>query len=381
MAGMRDLASVWKNIREVDLRPIRESALRPVRIVLVGSPGSGRHTLAARLRVDPSKPGVQLPTPIKILHVNEVEEIPQAELFVIMLDASRPGYQKEEQLAHRLSRGDRKVIVFINKIDLVGEGQLIQTLIDWPVDRLVYGSAVSASTLESQFVPAVMELLPDYLLALGRTYPLFRTIIANHLINDTSFSNAAYALSTGIAEIFPGLGIPLNIADMVVLTKAQAFLVYRLGLTLGFSTEWRDYVGEFGSVVGSGFIWRQMARQLVGLVPVWGIVPKVGVSYAGTYVVGHTVLRWYLTGKHLTPQQMRELYRQAFALGKQVARRAIEKAPRPRLRLGRRRQAQLPPPPEKVCPNCGKPNAPDAHYCQYCGLDIAPELPPPSGEA
>ena len=76
--------------------------------------------------------------------------------------------------------------------------------------------------------------------------------IAHQLINETCFSNAVYSLTTGVAEVVPIFDIPLNITDMVVLTKAQAFLVYKLGLTLGFSTRWQDYLGEFGSVVGGG---------------------------------------------------------------------------------------------------------------------------------
>ena len=155
--------------------------------------------------------------------------------------------------------------------------------------------------IQRSLVPAILELLPDLHLALGRQFPLFRLTVAHQLINETCFSNTAYALSTGLAEIVPVLDIPLNVTDMIVLTKSQAFLVYKLGLALGFSTRWQDYLAEFGSVIGGGFLWRQLARSLVGLIPVWGIVPKVAVSYAGTYVVGNTVLQWYLTGRHLSP--------------------------------------------------------------------------------
>jgi uncharacterized protein (DUF697 family) len=219
---------------------------------------------------------------------------------------------------------------------------------------------------------------------------------------------------------------------MIVLTKSQAFLVYKLGLALGFSTRWQDYLAEFGSVIGGGFLWRQLARSLVGLIPVWGIVPKVAVSYAGTYVVGNTVLQWYLTGRHLSPRQMRQLYQQAFARGKESARRMLAKVRRPRLNRSKpaeqlppavERSAQnialtaLPPqagagsvtdtaagahdaaaapetlagsPPEtsrrgkertkprkvrlpkkRICPVCNKNNAGDALFCQYCGTCFA----------
>jgi ribosomal protein L40E len=203
---------------------------------------------------------------------------------------------------------------------------------------------------------------------------------------------------------------------MIVLTKSQAFLAYKLGLLVGFSTKWQDYVTEFGSVIGSGFVWRQIARQLIGLIPAWGIVPKVAISYSGTYVVGHAILSWYLTGKHLSPMQMRALSRQAFGRGKEIARKLGERFPKPR--LGSRKQKQLrrgrkfaelqpgelrtkPPieipipgtaedsgmvsneeqmmdpsePEEKaqelrtkrICKNCGKGSALDAEFCQYCG--------------
>jgi hypothetical protein len=162
-----------------------------------------------------------------------------------------------------------------------------------------------------------------------------------------------------------------------------------------------------------------------------GIVPKVAVSYAGTYVVGNAVLQWYLTGRHLSAGQMRGLYLQAFARGKELARRALKGMPR----LGRRKKdalpaprskalpagsvqpvaaAEQPPPPEappeappvkkrgwfsrkpaaerppaaakkprrawgskqpatpeaKTCPQCGKSNAADANFCQYCAYSF-----------
>jgi hypothetical protein len=214
--------------------------------------------------------------------------------------------------------------------------------------------------------------------------------IANRLINEACFSNAAYSLSTGLAEIVPVLDIPLNVTDMIVLSKNQAFLAYKLGLALGLSTRWQDYVTEFGSVLGGGFLWRQLARSLVGLIPAWGIIPKVAVAYSGTYVVGHAVLGWYLTGRHISGKQMRELYGVAFARGKRLAQDLVSKVPRPR--LGRRKTPALLPertqtgaqagaaqavetqvvdvPAAQVCPNCGRTSALDASFCQYCGQKL-----------
>ena len=52
-------------------------------------------------------------------------------------------------------------------------------------------------------------------------------------------------------------------------------------------------------MIGGGFLLRQGARQLVGLIPVAGIVPKVAVAYAGTLAIGKAVVAWATYGTAL----------------------------------------------------------------------------------
>ncbi|MBN2146302.1 MAG: hypothetical protein JW726_02895 [Anaerolineales bacterium] len=422
MAKFKDIASIWNNIREVDLRPLRDAALAQVRIALIGEMGVGRHTLAAQLRKDPAREGVYSQSPLLIATLDEAPKAAGADLIILMVDATHQDYAREQQLASQWSDSGKKVVVFCNKYDLLQGGQVLGQWVGWAVEKVLYGSVTDAQYLQRELVPAVLELLPEQHLSLGRHFPLFRLPIARQLISETCFSNTAYAVSTGIAEVVPALDLPLNVTDLIVLTKSQAFLAYKLGLLLGFSTRWQDYVGEFGSVIGGGFLWRQLARSLVGLIPVWGIVPKVAVSYAGTFVVGHAILQWYLTGRHLSPKQLHSLYLQAFARGKDAAMRMLQKVPRPR--LGKKKQAVLPAgqeaqqlpegtveatpqgesaallkgepiatvtkpapkekrklfaqrrkkekpsPAQKICAQCGRPNAEDASFCQFCGIRL-----------
>jgi hypothetical protein len=99
-------------------------------------------------------------------------------------------------------------------------------------------------------------------------------------------------------------------------------------------------VTEFGGVIGGGFVWRQIARGLIGLVPGWGIIPKAAIAYSGTYVVGNAILGWYLTGRHLSRKQMKALSQQAFSKGKEYAKALGKKLPKPR--LGRGNKGALP---------------------------------------
>ncbi len=369
MSTFGRLTSIWGNVKEIELRPIAAEALQEVRIAIIGREGSGRHTLAGQMRTDPQRPNIVVQSPLLIADLENTAPASQAHLIILLLDIEQADVQVELALARRWVDAGKKIIIFFNKLDQLGNRPLPGQSSPWTGLPVFHGSAINSRFLQHEFVPLVLRLLPDLHLALGRRFPLFRLTIARALISDTSLSNAAYALSTGLAETVPVLDIPLNIADVFVLTKAQAFLVYRLGLLLGFTTRWQDYVTEFGGVIGTGFLWRQIARQLVGLIPVWGIAPKVAVSYSGTYVVGHTVLQWYLTGRHIGPDQINALYRKAFSSGREVAARLMSRIPRPK--LGRPKQKALPPAVQiTACPHCGKSNAADANFCQYCGQNL-----------
>ncbi len=339
MAGLKDISSAWKNIKEVDLKPIRDSATSPLRIVLVGAQGAGKHTLAEQMRTDPARAGIHSQSALAILNRETAIELPEVHLIIVMVDATRTDFLIDQSLVKKWSESGKNVLVFINKLDLVESGIVGDIGQGWLANRVIWGSATDIDYLQREFIPTVLELLPLQHIALGRQFPLFRLTIARQLINETCLSNAAYSFSTGLAEIVPVLDLPLNVTDLVVLTKSQAFLAYKLGLLVGFSTRWQDYVTEFGSVIGSGFVWRQIARSLIGLIPAWGIIPKVAVAYSGTYVVGNAILSWYLTGRKLSPKQMQALSVQAFARGKELARKLGEKIPRPR--LGSRKKDRL----------------------------------------
>jgi uncharacterized protein (DUF697 family) len=395
MPSYRDLSTIWSNIKEFELQPIRQAALREVRIALVGAANSGRHTLGDQMRSDPAKPELHSTAALAILDLEQADETEKADLIILVTDVNRREFTAELELVRKWIDTGKKLIILCNKVDALEKGQVISQWAEWPGVEVLYGSALDRDFLKRDFVETVLKLLPNQLLALGRMFPLFRVAIAHQLINEVCLANATYALSTGLAEIVPVLALPLTLTDIVVLTKNQAFLAYRLGLLFGFSTNWQDYIREFGSVIGGGFIWRQAARTLVGLIPGWGIIPKVAVSYAGTYVVGESVLTWYLTGRHLGRKELNALYRAALARGKQNAERLAARMPRPhlprpkkkaveqlsegqvaqtrRIRLGRRKMKELPPPapepipPARNCAQCGRSNAPEANFCQYCG--------------
>jgi uncharacterized protein (DUF697 family) len=363
-----NLPQIWKNVQEVDLRPIKDEAETPFHLAIVGAEGVGRRTLMGQLLNDPARPDVRVMTPVHVLTLEESDQLSGPDLIILMVDANASDVSQEQALLNQWIPAGRNVIVFYNKIDLLPEQDAIIPWLEAGRTPLLYGSALAWLNVHAELSPVVLEMFPEQLLAIGRQFPIFREPIAQSLISQTCFSNAVYSFGTGLAEIVPVLDLPLNVADMIVLTKAQAILVYKLGLAFGLSKDWQYYLGEFSGVVGSGFLWRQVARSAVGLIPVWGIVPKVAVAYSGTYVVGHAVLQWYLTGRHVSKEKMAELSRAAFEKGKSMGKNLLKRMPRPK--LGKRRPKELPAATGVVCLSCATENETDAKFCKNCGEKI-----------
>lgn len=165
---------------------------------------------------------------------------------------------------------------------------------------------------------AILARLPEgKRLAAARALPGLRALYATELIGSVAFANAAYALASAVSEQIPALTVPLAVADIIMLTKNRALMVYRLALAYGTEPDFQDRIGEFIPVLGGGFIWRQIARTLVGLIPFWGIVPKVAVAYAGTYVTGIAAWRWFAKGEALSPERLQELSMEELRLGRE----------------------------------------------------------------
>ena len=277
--------TLFNLIREINLKSIQENAEMPVRIAVVGET-----ELAGRL-------ARELGAAPWVSTLADLSERRPGDLLVRVSQDAPP--------AEPLPAGGLEV--------LVGN-------VDTRIPDRVMLPDLSPDTLQTVLAPALIDKAPDtQRLSLARHVPALRGAYARTLIEQTSRTNAAYAASTGVAQIVPILSLPLNVADLVVLTKNQLLMAYKLALAEGKKGKPEELMKEILSVVGGGFLFRQVARELVGLVPVWGIVPKIAVSYAGTWVIGQTVHLWAAEGETATLKEMRRYYADALEQGRKLA--------------------------------------------------------------
>lgn len=304
------LANLWRVISDVDLERIRASARAPFEIVVAGDdrglvervrtglgalPGGGVHAYV--VAVDPETLRQRPVTPLVVVLVTDTPE-----------------------LSVRMKAVDEHCI-----------------RARWPRLTLVTGTddpAAAARRVAEHARVAVRDPLPaprpllsalidqvegDARLALAAALPVFRPVVADAIVDETSKANASFALTTGLAETIPVLTVPLNLGDMVVLTKNQLIMGYKIALAAGRDQDPRSMMTEILGVIGGGFLFRQIARQLVGLIPVAGLLPKVAIAYAGTYAMGRALSAWALTGVAITPDTVGRYTAEGLARGRDVA--------------------------------------------------------------
>jgi uncharacterized protein (DUF697 family) len=216
--------------------------------------------------------------------------------------------------------------------------------------RVVLPDPSQPATTAASLFPTLLAALtteeqPDPLLALGKQLPVFRDVAVAELIEDTARANAVYSFTTGLGEIVPGLTIPLVIGDTIILTKNQLLMAYKIAVVAGKHGDPSILMGEVAGVIGGGVVARQVARELVGLIPVIGIIPKVAVSYAGTRVIGSIVHVWAVEDRRPGKEEIRAFYRTAAARGRALAQGLIDNAHHFREdRKDRKARKALPPP-------------------------------------
>lgn len=135
-----------------------------------------------------------------------------------------------------------------------------------------------------EIADAVARRLGESGTALAARLPVLRRAVCEELIRSFSRTNGL----VGAAVFVPG-------ADFPVLTLNQARLVLRIAAAHGQELD-ASRLPELLAVLGGGAGFRQLARELLGTVPVAGWALKGAVAYGGTRALGEAALRYFESG-------------------------------------------------------------------------------------
>jgi uncharacterized protein (DUF697 family) len=316
-------ADIWRIVKDVDLEGIREASRHRVELLIASEDGRGADILGARL-ADGSPlmagPDARHPWLRHVIAPAGMPALDTAPAAAVIVTARTDLAPALAALRDHLARHQVPVIaVVVGDTTRAGAARRGG---EWARVAVSALDAAAAGTVARALLAAIAR---DRHVAAARAFPALRSTVSVGLIDETAKANAGYAFTTGLAEVVPVLSAPLAVGDMVVLTKNQLLMCYRIVLAHGRDGDPRTLLGEIVGVLGGGLLLRQAARQLVGLIPVLGIVPKVAIAYAGTWAIGRAMTLWASEGREVTAGAVRRYSREGLARGRTVARTLYER--------------------------------------------------------
>lgn len=168
----------------------------------------------------------------------------------------------------------------------------------------------------------IFERRPDLRLPMARMLPGMRELAAEQVIREVSIVNAEFAALSTITQSIPIIAPWFPIvagADIVLLTKNQALMMFRLAAIYGESLDVKSRLREVAPVVGGALGWRTIARELAGALPgALGLPLRAGIAFSGTYAAGRAAQMVFDQGRRPTREEMLRIYEEGRDLAKDV---------------------------------------------------------------
>ncbi|GAC1498732.1 MAG: hypothetical protein NVS1B14_01890 [Vulcanimicrobiaceae bacterium] len=172
-------------------------------------------------------------------------------------------------------------------------------------------ASLSRDALKGRVFPHIVECCKGAEIAVGRNLPPMRETVAAKLTRDAANNALKIALASAVVDHVPVIGIVLgalaSAGDTVAITGLQMMLLLHIEAAYGKDPD-IGRMWQLLPVVGGGFGWRIIARELSGFIPVAGIGIKGAIAYAGTIVVGEGVTFYYEHGRHMSKGQANAIY-------------------------------------------------------------------------
>lgn len=194
-----------------------------------------------------------------------------------------------------------------------------------PANAFTYYPNNPAKTAEE-----ILEKHDDLGIALARNFLPFRKPVTDKIIASVCNENVLFAVATALPNVVPSvLSLPFAVgefaSDTAFLTMNQLRMAFLLAGAHDHPIGYGAQKAQVAGVIAGAFGWRAIARELVSKIPFGGgVIGKAGVSYAGTWVVGHSLHRLYKVGAHLSAGERKEIYAEGIERGRQIAEKLLQ---------------------------------------------------------
>ena len=296
-------------------------------VAIVGQPNSGKSTLFNQIigkQISPVSPEAGTTKslirsdfgPFTLIdtpgHLPDVMEsgMDQASVIVFLIDGTKGFQNKDRELYEGIKKLNKPTIIVINKVDQLrgGEGgeQLaneVSVLLGVP--GVIPISALKGENVAEELIPAMIEASPEAALVIGRELPNYRRVAAQRIIRNATLISLAAGLE------------PIPLVDIPILLGTQVRLVLRLAALYGEQMDTADamkHARELVITMVGGLGLRYLAEELAKTVPFGGDFVAGAIAGAGTWAIGQVALEYYEGGKKISPNRIRELYKDFYRL-------------------------------------------------------------------
>lgn len=301
-------AAVFKRLRgSLNAGAVHAGARRPFKFFVCGDPGLLGELRAVLLA---GQPGDSIPpdaaAAFETLGTSRTVDTSDARAVICV---ARPADRGSLHL-DRLTTLKLPVFLLIVDPDIAAPSGPAQMPARGTVDEYVV-DRIAIEPLRGRFLPHLIDCCKGIEVAVGRRLPALRDAVAGKLTRDAAMRALKVAGASAVVDHVPVLGLVLGAfasgADMFAITGIQMTLMLNIGAAYGrdpdISATW-----ELLPVVGGGFGWRALAREVSGFIPVGGVFIKAAIAYAGTVMVGEGVAYYYRNGRQMGVEDAARVY-------------------------------------------------------------------------
>jgi uncharacterized protein (DUF697 family) len=201
-----------------------------------------------------------------------------AGLLVYVVRGEEPGPSDEETLRLAERKGVEAICLLVGG---AGAGApVVAHVLATDVARVGPGKPLPLEWLAER----IAERAGEGGYAYAARLPILRAAVCDSIVRRFSRQNGVL----GAAIFIPG-------ADLPVLTLNQVRMFLRIAAAYGEEID-RERIPELLAIVGTGFGFRALARQALGLVPGPGWALKGSVAFAATRALGEAAIRYFDAG-------------------------------------------------------------------------------------
>ncbi len=288
------------------LKEVKGESNLPILVLVVGEEGVGKKSIIEKIVPD-SRNRVASDEVFSVINFSTKNDLPkltprinEADLVLVVVDATKKMSDGIIGLLKHLKESKVPFLLIVNKID-VSEDLGIQlepmsNYLEQFLPNVILTSVLKEINIGDKLIPTIVRCCEKKKLSFATRFQAFKLPVIKEIIKTTALQNAVIA---GVS-LYPG-------ADLPILTTNQIRMILKIAAVYDRDISF-SRAKEIVMVIGGGFTFRAIARELLSFLPTIGFLMKAAVAYGGTVAVGRTANKYFEKGiSDLSAEEIRDI--------------------------------------------------------------------------